>query len=179
MNQRVMLTKRLIKESLIRLLKDRGVYNITVKELCAQSQINRSTFYTYYGCPRDVLLEIEQEAAKDIQKLWLAKYPGNVKAHLKSVCDYIYTNRETQRIIMKNNTDEDMAKTLTDAIIAFTIPQAYLGDDTDPDPINTQLTVTFLTTGMYSVLRKWILDGIEKSPSEIAEIMYKILFKQL
>ncbi len=49
MNQRVMLTKRLIKESLLKILKSKKIHQVSVKELCIGAEINRSTFYEYYG----------------------------------------------------------------------------------------------------------------------------------
>ncbi|MCC8090140.1 MAG: TetR/AcrR family transcriptional regulator, partial [Oscillospiraceae bacterium] len=59
-NQRVMLTKRLLKDALIRLLNGKSIDEISVTELCRESGINRSTFYHHYGSPYDVLAEREQ-----------------------------------------------------------------------------------------------------------------------
>ena len=47
-NQRFRLTKRLFHESLIRLLQKKPLYEITVSQLCSDSELNRSTFYKYY-----------------------------------------------------------------------------------------------------------------------------------
>ena len=48
-NQRVRLTKRLLRESLIKLLGKQTIYDITVSQLCEDAEINRSTFYKYYN----------------------------------------------------------------------------------------------------------------------------------
>ena len=47
-NQRTRLTKRLLRENLLELLKEKPVEYITVKELCEYAELNRSTFYAYY-----------------------------------------------------------------------------------------------------------------------------------
>ena len=47
-NQRTRLTKRLLRESLLELLREKPVDHITVKELCEYAELNRSTFYAYY-----------------------------------------------------------------------------------------------------------------------------------
>ena len=47
-DQRVMLTKRLLKDSLVSLLKEKTIFKITIRELCDTAGINRSTFYKYY-----------------------------------------------------------------------------------------------------------------------------------
>ena len=48
-NQRTRLTKRLLREGLLELLRDKPVEHITVKELCELAELNRSTFYAYYN----------------------------------------------------------------------------------------------------------------------------------
>ena len=39
-------TQMILKQSFLKLLKEKPVNKITVKELCELSQINRATFYT-------------------------------------------------------------------------------------------------------------------------------------
>lgn len=41
-------TRQKIDEVFLALFKEKPLAQITVKEICAQAQINRSTFYTYY-----------------------------------------------------------------------------------------------------------------------------------
>lgn len=66
-NQRVMLTKRLIRESLIRLMVQESVHKISIRMLCEDAGVNRSTFYKYYGSQYDVLAEVEAEFIAGIQ----------------------------------------------------------------------------------------------------------------
>ena len=44
-NQRVRLTKRLLQDSLIELMKTKTIYKISIKEICELAEVNRSTFY--------------------------------------------------------------------------------------------------------------------------------------
>lgn len=53
-NQRVRLTKKLFRDSLIALLRKKKIYQITVSELCAAAELNRSSFYKHYGNVYDV-----------------------------------------------------------------------------------------------------------------------------
>ena len=60
-NQRVRLTKRLLSESLLDLMQQKDLDQISVIELCRKAGINRATFYRYYSNPVDVLQEIQSE----------------------------------------------------------------------------------------------------------------------
>ena len=60
-NQRVKLSKIMLKNALVELLETKPINKITVYELCRSAEINRSTFYKYYGEPQDILNEIVNE----------------------------------------------------------------------------------------------------------------------
>ena len=62
MDRRIENTKENIRRTLIRLSAVRPYPDITVKELCAAANINRTTFYSHYKNTREVLEDIEQRA---------------------------------------------------------------------------------------------------------------------
>ena len=55
---KILHTKESIRTALIQMLVNTDIDKITIKELCRISQINRTTFYKYYGSQYDVLNEI-------------------------------------------------------------------------------------------------------------------------
>lgn len=57
-NQRVRMTKKLFCDSLLYLMQTKPIDEISVSALCRQAQVNRTTFYKHYTCPRDVLSDI-------------------------------------------------------------------------------------------------------------------------
>ena len=48
-NRRVHYTKAALRQSLISHLKKKPIDRITVKEICETADLNRGTFYAYYG----------------------------------------------------------------------------------------------------------------------------------
>ena len=58
---RIELTKKMVKNSLLELLERHKSYDISVKELCDNAGINRSTFYRHYDNIADVLDEIYKD----------------------------------------------------------------------------------------------------------------------
>ena len=65
-NQRVRLSKRLIKESLTRLLQTESIHKVSIRTLCEEAGVNRSAFYKYYGSQYDVLEELEADVIRQI-----------------------------------------------------------------------------------------------------------------
>ena len=63
-------TKRAIMLSLLKLLKQKSVDKVTVKDICDECEINRNTFYYYFKDIYDVLNNIfMEEIEKNLEKL--------------------------------------------------------------------------------------------------------------
>jgi AcrR family transcriptional regulator len=177
-NQRVKLTRRLIKESLIRLLAQESIYKVSVRALCQEAGVNRSTFYKYYGSPYDVLAELENDLLSSIQTaLDSAPLPDadGERAQLGAICAFLEDNAETVRLLISNNVDPDFPEHL------FRLPQiqtrlrqrldgCYTGEE-------WEYAFTFLTSGCYRLMRDWIMFSPRKPAREMAVLLLDLIDK--
>ena len=60
-DNRVRYTKKVLQETLMKILQKKHIDKVTVKELCEEASVNRGTFYLHYITPNDLLMEIEQQ----------------------------------------------------------------------------------------------------------------------
>jgi AcrR family transcriptional regulator len=60
-DHRVRYTRKILKDSLVSLMKERPVTEIGIKEICARAEVSRSTFYVNYENVYHLLAEIEEE----------------------------------------------------------------------------------------------------------------------
>ena len=65
-NRRVKMTKSMMKEALLELLEKKPLDKITVKDVCENADVNRSTFYSYYESIEQLLLEIEDDVLNQL-----------------------------------------------------------------------------------------------------------------
>ena len=106
-NQRIRLSKNLLKGSLVKLLHEKSIHKISVREICDLAQVNRTTFYKYYGSPYDLLEGIEGEMLAQIDG-----YLGSASEHsdeerLQKVLSYAINNIDLCRLLLNNNVDPD------------------------------------------------------------------------
>ena len=172
-NQRVALTKRLLKESLLRLLAEKNIQNITVSELCAEAEINRSTFYNHYGCPADVLLDIENGVVADLEHIWQQDGNGKswpVNLRVEALCEYLHEHRELAKLLFRSSdTNSGFASRLINASHVRATYEAELAYA--ENEVNVRLAITFLSNGTYYMIRQWILEDIPKTPREMGELV--------
>ena len=174
-NQRVQLTKRLLKEALLKILEEKPLGQINVSELCRVADINRATFYKHYAIPQDVLREIEMEIVADLRNLSPgAQTPEAAKDYMERICAYLYDHRERMRILLECKTDEDILEIVSETNRRY---WSHFGGSREHglDADGVKLMVTFFSAGVYYMIRRWLLEDVEKSPGEVAELIFHLV----
>lgn len=179
-NQRIILTKRLLQEGLLRLLETKELDKISVTELCRESGINRATFYNHYCSPNDLLTDLELQMTEELDKL-MAYPSSNSEAldQLESVCTYMQEHAYSIIVLSKCHADADLADIFhkLDASLTPRKPKSRFTANMDDDTLH--LTTTFIYTGCYHLIREWLIKDIQKTPREIAQLLLNIVNKEL
>ncbi|MGM9614763.1 MAG: TetR/AcrR family transcriptional regulator, partial [Oscillospiraceae bacterium] len=181
-NQRRTLTKRLLKESLMKLLKEKDIQKISITELCQDAGINRTTFYSHYGNQYDVLKDMENTMIQDVQAImdrhlyndeWDERY---LLETIETVCDYLKENLEVAKAVLRNNgIESEFASTLLQLPAASRFARMYLSEHYDD--IDRELLMICYSKGWYSLIRQWLVYDLPKSSKEIAGLIYEIATK--
>lgn len=174
-NQRVLLTKRLLKEGLLKLLEEKPLDKINVSELCRAADINRATFYKHYAIPQDVLREMEQEIAGELRKLAPAEHtPETAKQYMGRICAYLHDRKPLMRILLESKTDEDILEIVSETNRRY---WSQFGERKEHglDGDSARLMVTFFSAGTYYMIRQWLLEDVEKTPTEVAEMVFRFV----
>lgn len=172
-NQRILLTKRLLQEGLLRLLQTKELDKISVTELCREAGINRATFYNHYDSPLALLTDIEAGIRKDLAAI--ATVPdciGDSVKQLELMCIYMKENVQVLKILQRCHLDSELAYTFEQI---SNHPVASRVQDMDADSLH--LVSTYLFTGCYFLIREWLMNDINKTPKEVAELTASIINK--
>lgn len=62
--------KARIRQAFTKLLREKPIQRIAVKELCQEAGVNRSTFYAHYQDIYDLLTKIEEDMLEDFRRAW-------------------------------------------------------------------------------------------------------------
>jgi len=172
-NQRVAVTKRMVKEGLLRLLKRRPLEKINITELCQEAGINRTTFYRYYELPRDVLAEMQreffEETFSNLQK------PLTMR-DIEHVFVCLHEQSELVKLFFRYNSDTNWTNIFTQIYNSFP-EKKMLKAFQNLDENGAKLLSAYLAGGAYVLARKWIMEDIPLPPKEVAAIALNILDK--
>ena len=168
----IRLTKKLLKEALVRLLKHEPIEKITVYQLCKEAEINRTTFYKYYGSPIDLMNDIQSEFINELEKSLLEK---NRPVSLQMILTYIDTHRETCKALLRSAFDNGFFE----EIISLSLITKNLDEQISPrySGYKKEYVKEFVIYGTYSIISKWLNSEKPESPERIAAIIFEIIEK--
>lgn len=171
-NQRIMLTKQLLQNALLKMLQNMPLHAVSIRELCKEAGINRTTFYNHYGSQYDLLSEISQRFLDSIAvRLDSADAADRESVHQRvaMVLAYMAENRDLSVLLLNNNLDPSFAERI------FSLPQigelftAALGNGRDEQ--ERAATMSFVIHGSYKLLLDWINHENRLPAREQTELM--------
>jgi len=175
-NQRVSLTKRLLKEGLLRLMAHKPLEKISVSELCAEAGINRATFYRHYELPRDVLNDIEHELIGGLGfENWKITGIQDIALYAETTLQHLYNHAPILRILLRNRSDEEFTRIINEMCDRIFSLRTSLQIVKDLDADSIRLISAYSVGGVYFLLRQWLLEGIDKTPGEISQLILQML----
>ncbi len=174
-NQRIRLSKKMLKESLTGLLHEKNIHKISVREICDNAQVNRTTFYKYYGSQYDLLEGMESELLSKIDE-YLGR-PSNETDmdRLKKVLTYALNNLDLCRLLFNNNIDPEFPGRLISLPRIQEKLSQLLADGYDGEEL--QYISSFIVNGGYSIIKEWINKEKPEPPEIIASLLAGTIFK--
>lgn len=173
-NRRVKITKRILKDSLCELLENESIHKISIRTLCENADLNRSTFYKYYGSQYDLLKEMEDDFLEEIEKnLSITGITGMDR--LGEVLNYAKSNMKLCKLLLNSNIDPDFPKRLLYLpSVIQNMNQLITATD---NSVEISYLYDFILYGGYHMIKHWVNDGCQIPPDEIVLIIRNMFQK--
>lgn len=175
---RVLKTKKIIKETFMQLVEEKGYSRVTVSEITEMAMINRNTFYLHYYDKEDLVDKILEENYKKYEKnigIFILRYKtqnsNNLKAVLSNtiseVLDLLLEDIEFYRIIVMDPGLSGYLVKLKNGIKKLMSPEFNTS-------INQKIIYDYTFEGAFGVLTEWIKRDYA-SKAELIEVLTELL----
>ena len=173
-NQRTRLSKKLFQNAVLELLEEKGgIEKISVRELCAKAQLNRSTFYAHYTEPREVLAEAEEEileeTAAHIKRIG-EQLTGGGKEYLSSFLRYVRDHDRVFRVLLVTAADPAFKSRFIQLSILNLFQHMQLTIDNEKQ----QYVYSYLLNGSFGILTQWIRSDYAAAVPELVELLFTL-----
>lgn len=169
-NRRVRMTKKLLKDAIIELLETRSLDRITVTDICAAADVNRSTFYAHYEDVRQLLREIENDMLGHVPILPIpyASQPEQQGIEpLTEFLRYVQGNERLYRVMLMRRDGGEFFNRAVSAMVEAARQSGEIGDER-----LARYDCAYRLNGTIGIIREWIEDGFPLSPEEMARVIW-------
>lgn len=169
---RVAKTMKKFEKALFRLLKSKPIDEISVKALCEEASVNRSTFYAYFRTVSGLLDYFHEQYLKKFEEDILGQLVSleSMKAYYLQLLEYIRENKEIFYCLYTCDRIGFMESTLSLA----TGRLMPLGRDypavSDQDRMCVRL---FNSYGCNGLIKLWLLQDCQEPVEEMAEHLFR------
>ena len=171
-DRRIAMTRRMLKEALTEMLRDTDIYHISIRELCQRADVNRTTFYKYYGSQFDLLADMERDLLDFLAKA-IKEHAANPVRIIETACEYLESHLEFGRLIINNNVDPLFPQKLfSQAAVREAALVKYSGLR---DAAELEYLFNFITYGAYRVICIWLNKEQRESPRELARQLIRLI----
>lgn len=169
-------TKALLGKTLIQLLMQKDLKDITVRELTEVADVNRGTFYLHYTDIYDLFDQFERELLEEFAVvIGKHKQQEDVFAYpvMVDTFKFIAANADLFIAILRTRETSFFSK-----IVETNKPQnkkewkKLIGDT--PEECH-EYYYAFITSGLYAMLIRWFSQGMRDTPEFMAKLAVKMI----
>jgi AcrR family transcriptional regulator len=177
---RVRYTRKILRDSLIELMKTRPAAEIGVKEICALAELSRSTFYIYYEGVPQLLEEIEEEAfvfLEDVVNQYgisLKRGGQNSEALFQRILQYIADTSPILQILLSENGDISFP---TKVFQQFIPRSQKILRDASKNPVEAYIHEgysVFVVHGAVGLVQYWLKNNMQIPVPVMAKMLTEL-----
>lgn len=172
---RVRYTKMVIKNSFIKILAEKPLAKVTVKEICELSEINRATFYKYYCDPYDLLDKIENDFLEELENNVSESMHKEFQETITFILISIKAEGELYKTLFSENGDPHFPSRIFSSCYK---KYTAVGEDKrfqKLKPSEQKWLFYFIAQGCSGILSQWMENGMVEPISEVADFADKII----
>ena len=180
-DRRIRKTKQQLQEGFIHLRKSKSIKDITVKELCELTDLNRGTFYLHYKDIYDLSEQLESSlfiSLQDVLDKHSLDYENNLtnsqEPLLRDILQLIKDNADFCTMLLGDTGEITFINKLKKLVLDIVFKKCINIFDFNKEEHFTY-SYNFILYGCIGIIDSWLLNGLKESPEEIAQLTSKMI----
>lgn len=177
-DRRARRSRRLLKQGLLELLREKSFSEITVRDITDRMDLNRGTFYLHYADTYDLLQNVEEDILRNAQQMIDEHREDLAAGMLRSVFEpilhYIVENRAACYTLFVNNANSNFVGRVNELIYqngAELVRRKYPGlAEREMDYL-----LGFVSYGLIGLIRHWFETDMKLPSAEIVRLAEKLV----
>ncbi len=165
---RVRYTRKVIREAFWKLLREKPLAKITVKEVCDLAGINRGTFYKHYLDCYDLMDKLQEEAVQNFEGLLDNVEADGIQNVIVSILEALRSNSGEYLLFKSQGQSDSFLHKLVSCCYRCMEKRITGLPGMEPGDENRRFNYSFLISGCCGMIGYWVHTGMREPPEEIA-----------
>lgn len=166
-DQRVIKTRRALRDSLLTLLETSPFEDISVREIVDRAGIGYNTFFRHYADKQAMLTAVAEEEIAELVRISVPVLDSHdTLAACNAVCNYVAANKPLWKTLMTGGA----SAVLREAFIRIAREVAESRHEAK-DWIPLDIAIVLVTSGIFELLAWWLAQEIPPSADRVASMM--------
>lgn len=174
-NRKVRYTRKVLMESLIELMQTQPVSAVSIKELCALADINRSTFYAHYSDAYEILRELEDAALETLgqiqSRIILLNGKSAMVQLLEEALQFIIDNKNWIQVLLSEQGDIQFQRKLFSFIQQNDFVKFKRTEEADE--CTKEYYLVYALNGSIALIQHWMKNGMDIPKATMARMLAK------
>lgn len=166
---RVRYTQKVIQEAFWKLLKEKPLAKITVKEVCDLAEINRGTFYKHYMDCYDLMDKLQEETICQMEQRLASIENMGIRCMLISLLQTLQNNTGLFRILHTQGQSDAFLHRIIGCCYRYMETHIAGIPEMSKEATFKGMNYAFLVGGCTSVMEYWIQTGMQEPPEAVAD----------
>lgn len=179
MDRRVRKTRAVLGDVFMKLLAEKELKDISVKELTELADVNRGTFYLHYTDVYDMLDKIEMELFEEFNQILdknLHQNTVSVYGLFKDIFDYLQDNKDAAKVLMGPHGDLAFINRMEDLV---KVRLKNMPELIAPIRDDFEFIYAFIASGCIGVIEHWLNSDQSYPPEAIAKQCSDLIIRGL
>lgn len=171
---RVRYTKKVIQEAFWKLLQEKPLARITVKEVCDLAEINRGTFYKHYLDCYDLMDKLQDEAIANFESLLDTIEASGTQNVIVSILEALRSDAGVFLLFKSQGQSDSFLHKLIGCCYGCMEKRITGLTDMERGGGDKRFHYPFLISGSCGIIEYWVHTSMREPPEEIAEQILRL-----
>ncbi len=172
-DRRSLKTKKSIKNAMMKLMCEREISKITIKDIAIEADINRKTFYTHYTDIFSVLKDIEDDLMDKLNNILnsyeISDYKYNPYPIFEKLTAELNKDIEFYSLLLSYNSSSNLINKITMTLKDYI--NNYCFENSNLNSAHLSYIVNFISAGVISSYQEWFNSDNKITLEELSETL--------
>jgi AcrR family transcriptional regulator len=173
-------TRMVIRNSLIELMKQRPITDITIKEICGLADVSRPTFYTHYRDQYDLLQGIEDEIIAYFENALFVKKTKKqgkreITLMIENVLQYIESNSNSVQVLLSENGDIGFQRKIFSRYVNYVQYMMKNYSEKASGEEKNEYYSIYTVHGIIAIVHHWLKNSMKIKRQDLARMIVELM----